>query len=49
MASSLVNDHDNVNDMIDKFLQVCELLYVEQDTLLEPIEPEIDRVHHNTD
>jgi phosphate:Na+ symporter len=49
MASSLVNDHDNVNDMIEKILQVCELLYVESDSLLEPIEPESDHVHHNID
>lgn len=48
MASSLVNDHDNVNDMIDKIIQVCELLYVESDSILEPTEPEIDHVHHNT-
>ena len=49
MASSLVNDHDNVNDMIKKILQVCELLYVHKDSLLEPIEPVPDHVHHSTD
>ena len=49
MASSLVNDHDNVNDMIEKIIQVCELLYVESDSILEPTEPEIDHVHHSTD
>ena len=27
MASSLVNDHDNVNDMIKKLIEVGELLY----------------------
>lgn len=36
MASSLVNDHENLNDMIKKLLQVGELLYGERDTILEP-------------
>jgi phosphate:Na+ symporter len=49
MASSLVNDHDNVNDMIKMILQVCELLYVQKDSLFEPIETAPDHVHHNTD
>lgn len=49
MASSLVNDHDNVNDMIEKMLQVCELLYEESDRILDPTEPESDHAHHNTD
>lgn len=35
MASSLFNDYSNVNDMIRKLIQVAELLYAEQDTLLE--------------
>lgn len=35
MASSLVNDNDNVNSMIKKLIQVAELLYVETDSLLE--------------
>jgi phosphate:Na+ symporter len=35
MASSLVNDHDNVNDMIKKLINVAELLYGDKDTLLE--------------
>lgn len=35
MASSLVNDHDNVNDMIKKLIQVGELLYSERDSILE--------------
>ncbi len=35
MASSLVNDHDNVNDMIKKLITVAELLYGNKDTLLE--------------
>ena len=48
MASSLVNDHDNVNDMIKMILQVCELLYVQKDSLLDPIETAPDHVHHNT-
>lgn len=35
MASSLFNDHTNVNDMIKKLIEVAELLYGETDTLLE--------------
>lgn len=35
MASSLVNDHENVNDMIEKLIQVGELLYSERDSILE--------------
>jgi len=35
MASSLVNDNDNVNDTIKKLITVAELLYGERDTLLE--------------
>lgn len=35
MASSLVNDHENVNDMIKKLIQVGELLYSERDSILE--------------
>ena len=35
MASSLVNDNDNVNDMIKKLITVAELLYGKKDTLLE--------------
>ena len=35
MASSLVNDNDNVNDTIKKLIQVAELLYGEKDSLLE--------------
>ena len=34
-ASSLVNDNDNVNDIIEKLIDVAELLYVERDPLLE--------------
>jgi phosphate:Na+ symporter len=49
MASSLVNDHDNVNDMIKMILEVCELLYVQKDSLFEPTEPAPDRVPHSTD
>jgi phosphate:Na+ symporter len=37
MASSLVNDHDNVNDMIKKLIEVGELLYSEKDSILEPV------------
>lgn len=36
MASSLVNDHDNVNDMIKKLIEVGQLLYSEKDSILEP-------------
>ena len=36
MSSSLVNDHDNVDDIIKKLIQVGELLYSRQDTILEP-------------
>ena len=35
MASSLVNDNDNVNDLIKKLITVAELLYAERDPLLE--------------
>lgn len=35
MASSLVNDHDNVNNMIKKLITIAELLYGKKDTLLE--------------
>ncbi|NVK53420.1 MAG: Na/Pi cotransporter family protein [Flavobacteriaceae bacterium] len=35
MASSLVNDSDNVNDMIKKLITVAELLYTQKDTILE--------------
>jgi phosphate:Na+ symporter len=34
MASSLVNDNDNVNDMIKNLIIVTELLYGKEDTLL---------------
>ena len=48
MASSLVNDHAIVNDMIDKLIQVCELLYASADTLLEPTASESGHVLDNT-
>ena len=35
MASSLVNDNDNVNDMIKKLISVAELLYVGNEQFLE--------------
>ena len=35
MASSLVNDNDNVNDMIKKLIDVASLLYGKKDILLE--------------
>ena len=34
MASSLVNDNDNVNDMIKKLISVAELLYLEEESFL---------------
>jgi phosphate:Na+ symporter len=43
MASSLVNDKDNLNEMIKNLISVAELLYGERDSLLEngkPIERE---------
>jgi phosphate:Na+ symporter len=49
MASSLVNDHDTVDDMITTMLEVCELLYLDEDSLLEPTEFAPDHVHHSTD
>jgi len=36
MASSVVNDHDNVNDMVKKLIEVGELVYSEKDSILEP-------------
>lgn len=35
MASSLVNDNDNVNHMIRNLIEVAELLYGKEDTILE--------------
>ena len=35
MASSLVNDNDNVNNMINKLISVAELLYLEEEFLIE--------------
>ncbi len=35
MASSLVNDNDNVNDIVKHLIEVAELLYIEKDPLLE--------------
>lgn len=35
MASSLFNDHTNVNDMIKKLIEVAELLYSRKDSLLD--------------
>ncbi len=35
MASSLVNDNVNMNDLIKKLIQVAELLYSEKDVILE--------------
>jgi len=36
MASSLVNDHDNLNDMIENLIEVARLLYGKKDILMEP-------------
>lgn len=38
MASSLVNDNDNVNNMIEKLIKVAELLYGKKDSILESTE-----------
>jgi phosphate:Na+ symporter len=35
MASSLVNDHDNFNNLIKGLIEVAELLYADKDSLLE--------------
>jgi phosphate:Na+ symporter len=35
MASSLVNDHDNLNDMIENLIDVARLLYNKKDLLAE--------------
>ena len=35
MASSLVNDNDNVNNVIEKLIEVAELLYGKKDSILE--------------
>ena len=35
MASSLVNDKDNLNEIIKNLISVAELLYGEKDSLLE--------------
>lgn len=37
MASSLVNDNDNVNDIIEKLIDISELLYLEKDPLIEEV------------
>lgn len=44
MASSLVNDNDNVNDTIKKMIEVALLLYAEKDPLLETTEQEKEMV-----
>ena len=49
MASSLVNDHSNVNDMIEKLIEICELLYVESGSIIDPTGSENGHAHHNTD
>jgi len=37
MASSVVNDHDNVNDMIKNLIEVGQLVYSEKDSILEHV------------
>jgi hypothetical protein len=41
MGSSLVNDHDNVHDTIERLITIANLLYVEEDPLFPetPLEP----------
>ncbi|MDJ0644804.1 MAG: Na/Pi symporter, partial [Flavobacteriaceae bacterium] len=45
MASSLVNDNDNVNDIIEKLIDIAELLYIEKDPLLNEERQEIGALH----
>lgn len=47
MASSLVNDHDNVENMVEKLLDVCFLLYGQEDSLLEPPESDLKINNYN--
>jgi phosphate:Na+ symporter len=46
MASSLVNDHDNVNDIIKKLIEIAEILYGEKDPLIESknLSQEIEKI-----
>ncbi|MBT8286086.1 MAG: Na/Pi cotransporter family protein [Flavobacteriaceae bacterium] len=37
MASSLVNDNDNVRDVLNNLITVAELLYCRRDTLFSPV------------
>ena len=37
MASSLVNDNDNVRDLLNNLITVAELLYCRRDTLFSPV------------
>lgn len=39
MGSSLVNDHDNVNDTIENLITIADLLYGEEDPLLSDKKP----------
>lgn len=42
MASSLVNDKDNLNEIIKNLIEVAELLYGEKDSLLETAEHKVE-------
>ncbi len=44
MASSLVNDNDNVNNLIKKLINIAELLYAERDELWESEIPALEDI-----
>ncbi|MGB5610888.1 Na/Pi cotransporter family protein [Eudoraea sp.] len=44
MASSLVNDHDNVQVLIEKLIEVAQILYVSADPLFNDIQEETSSI-----
>jgi phosphate:Na+ symporter len=46
MASSLVNDHDNVEVLIEKLIEVAQILYVSSDPLLNETQEESGLSHN---
>ena len=46
MASSLVNDHDNVKILMEKLIEVAQILYTSKDPLLNEIQEGVN--HMNT-
>ncbi len=42
MASSLVNDHDNLNKLIARLIEVAELVYSDTDPVLDELNPRQD-------